>query len=326
MNQRIIFANTFDSVRHIWITNQSALISRPTLHTFHTVVSSSQGFTIGTSPWDESCKQRRKAAATALNRPAVQSYMPIIDLESNVSIKELLEDSGNGTKDVDPIAYFQRFALNTSLTLNYGSRIDGKIDDYLLQEICDVERAVSNFRSTSNNWQDYIPLLRLFPSKTNDGAVEYRERRDKYLTFLLAKLKQQIAEGTDKPCITRNILKDPEAKLNESKSTLIFEKSRADVDIRRNKIYMSDHGLRWSRYRPRKPHHGNRLPLLSTRSRNSKAGLRRDHESLPRWRCLGTMPRRRESPIRHSFRARGPQILHRHPYLLAKNQYQRHQV
>jgi phenylacetate 2-hydroxylase len=215
--QRIIFANTFDSVKQLWITNQSALISRPTLHTFHTVVSSSQGFTIGTSPWDESCKQRRKAAATALNRPAVQSYMPIVDLESNASIKELLEDSCNGTKDVDPIAYFQRFALNTSLTLNYGSRIDGKIDSELLQEICEVERAISNFRSTSNNWQDYIPLMRLLPvGKASDKANEYRERRDKYLTFLLTKLKKQIKEGSDKPCITGNILKDPEAKLNES--------------------------------------------------------------------------------------------------------------
>ena len=213
--QRIVFANSFDSVRHIWITNQSALISRPTLHTFHTVVSSSQGFTIGTSPWDESCKQRRKAAATALNRPAVQSYMPIIDLESNVSIKELLEDSGNGKKDIDPIAYFQRFALNTSLTLNYGTRIDGTVDNALLKEICDVERAISNFRSTSNNWQDYIPLLRLLPH-SNDKAVEWRERRDKYLTFLLNGLKKQIEEGSDKPCITGNILKDPEAKLNES--------------------------------------------------------------------------------------------------------------
>ncbi|KAG9235493.1 cytochrome P450 phenylacetate 2-hydroxylase-like protein [Amylocarpus encephaloides] len=216
-NKRIIFANTFDSVKHLWITNQSALISRPTLHTFHTVVSSSQGFTIGTSPWDESCKQRRKAAASALNKPAVQSYMPIIDLESYVSINELLEDSGNGKKDIDPIAYFQRFALNTSLTLNYGSRIDGRIDDQLLQEICDVERAISNFRSTSNNWQDYIPLMRLLPfAKASDKAVEYRDRRDKYLTLLLSKLKKQIAEGSDKPCITGNILKDPEAKLNES--------------------------------------------------------------------------------------------------------------
>jgi len=184
------------------------------LHTFHTVLSSSQGFTIGTSPWDESCKRRRKAAATALNRPAVQSYMPIIDLESNVSIKELLKDSCNGEKDIDPNPYFQRFALNTSLTLNYGIRIDGSIDNELLKEIVHVERAVSNLRSTSNNWQDYIPLMRLWPSR-NHEAGQYRARRDKYMDLLLEKLKEKIEKGQDKPCITGNVLKDPEAKLNE---------------------------------------------------------------------------------------------------------------
>ncbi|KAH7054639.1 cytochrome P450 phenylacetate 2-hydroxylase [Macrophomina phaseolina] len=215
-NRRIIFANTFDSVRQLWINNQSALISRPTLHTFHTVVSSSQGFTIGTSPWDESCKQRRKAAATALNRPAVQTYMPIIDLESYVSIKEMLEDSDYGAKDVDPTPYFQRFALNTSLTLNYGIRITGNIEDEFLKEIVHVEREISNFRSTSNNWQDYIPLMRILPNKTNRGAEEYRKRRDVYMTKLLDMLKENIKNGTDKPCITGNILKDPEAKLNEA--------------------------------------------------------------------------------------------------------------
>ncbi|KAF2740022.1 phenylacetate hydroxylase [Polyplosphaeria fusca] len=214
-NKRIVFVNTFDSVRHIWITNQSALISRPKLHTFHKVVSSSQGFTIGTSPWDESCKQRRKAAATALNRPAVQSYMPLIDLESNVSIKELLHDSKGGEIDLDPRAYWQRYALNTSLVLCYGYRIDGNKDDRLLKEITDVERGVSNFRSTSNNWQDYVPLLRMLPSQSNE-AVKMRERRDVYMDKLLGILKEKLANGTDKACIVGNILKDPEAILNEA--------------------------------------------------------------------------------------------------------------
>lgn len=212
--QRIIFANSFDSVRQLWIKDQSALVSRPTFHTFHSVVSSSQGFTIGTSPWDESCKRRRKAAATALNRPAVQSYMPIIDLESTMSIKEILRDSAGGTKEVNPAAYFQRFALNTSLTLNYGFRISGNINDELLREIVDVERGVSNFRSTSNNWQDYIPLMRILP-KSNHEANDFRVRRDKYLTYLLSILKDRMEKGTDKPCITGNILKDPEAKVND---------------------------------------------------------------------------------------------------------------
>lgn len=179
-------------------------------------MSSSQGFTIGTSPWDESCKRRRKAAATALNRPAVQSYMPIIDLESTTSIRELLKDSQNGTADVNPTAYFQRFALNTSLTLNYGFRIEGNVDDELLREIVVVERGVSNFRSTSNNWQDYVPLLRIF-AKTNNEAEEFRSRRDRYMSYLLDMLKERIANGKDKPCITGNILKDPEAKLNDGR-------------------------------------------------------------------------------------------------------------
>jgi len=223
-NRRIVFANTFDSVRELWITNQSALISRPKLHTFHSVVSSSEGFTIGTSPWDESCKARRKAAATALNRPAVQSYMPIIDYESTKSIKEMLVNSDGGKTDIDPAPYFARFALSTSLTLNYGERIDGNIDDELLQEITHVEREISNFRSTAN-WADYVPLLRLKPGGTKK-PLDYKKRRAVYMYKLIDMLKKRIAEGTDTPCITGNVLKDPEAKLNAGKYQHIVE----DID------------------------------------------------------------------------------------------------
>lgn len=215
-DQRVIFVNSYESVRYFWVTHQSSLISRPTFHTFHSVISSSQGFTIGTSPWDASCKNRRKAAATALNRPSVQSYMPILDFESMASIRELLDDSRSGTVDIDPNAYFTRYALNTSLTLNYGSRIEGTVDNELLEEISYVERAISKFRSTSNNWQDYVPMLRLFAGG-NTKAEDLRLRRDNYLSDLLNNLKREIANGTDKPCITGNILKDPEAVLNQGR-------------------------------------------------------------------------------------------------------------
>jgi phenylacetate 2-hydroxylase len=142
--------------------------------------------------------------------------MPIIDLESTASIAEILRDSEYGTKDVDPIAYFQRYALNTSLTLNYGYRTEGNVDDELLKEITVVEREVSNFRSTSNNWEDYVPLLRLWP-RTKASPAEFSKRRSTYMKTLLDMLKERIKNGTDKPCITGNILKDPEAKLNPRK-------------------------------------------------------------------------------------------------------------
>lgn len=246
--QRVVYVNSYDSVRHIWITHQSSLISRPMFHTFHSVVSSSQGFTIGTSPWDSSCKARRKAAGTALNRPAVQSYMPILDLESTASIKELLTDCMGGTNDIDPSPYFARFALNTSLTLNYGYRISGDVNSELLKEITLVEREISNFRSTSNNWQDYVPLLRLW-NKQNTAAEEFRLRRDKYLTDLLNGLKERIANGTDKPCITGNILKDPEAKLNDgayNHPSLLFGTYKTDRLPSRNEVHLPDYGVCWS--------------------------------------------------------------------------------
>jgi phenylacetate 2-hydroxylase len=213
-NKRIVVANSYDSIKELWTKNQSLLISRPTLHTFHNVVSSSQGFTIGTTPWNDSCKRRRKTAATALNKPSVQSSISIIDLESYSAIDEILKESEDGRADINVISHLRRLALNTSLMFNYGTRISSS-SDKLFKEIVEVERAIARFRSTSNNWQDYVPLLRLFPAKSND-ANSYRLRRDRYLQNFLDGLKQDIANGTDRPCIMGNILKDPATTLNEA--------------------------------------------------------------------------------------------------------------
>lgn len=226
------------------------------LHTFHSVLSGSEAFTIGSSPWDESCKRRRKAAATAVNRPSVASYVAFIDLESLVSIKELASQIGGNKSQVDlnPYALFQRLALNLSLTLGYGFRIDGNSEDSLLREIVTVERGISTLRSTSNNWQDFIPMLRMLP-KGNDRAADLRERRDKYLEFLLKRLKDHIVKGTDKPCITGNILKDPEYELTHSKiepSTKIKFPNIHDSNqvLSGNQVDLSDHDSWRPRYDP----------------------------------------------------------------------------
>ena len=75
-----------------------------------------------------------------------------------------------------------------------------------------------NWLISDVNRQDYVPLLRIFPSQSKE-AVSFRERRDVYMDRLLKELKDRIAKGTDKPCITGNIIKDPEAKLSEGKSS-----------------------------------------------------------------------------------------------------------
>jgi phenylacetate 2-hydroxylase len=77
--------------------------------------------------------------------------MPFVDLESCLAVKDLWKDSHDGTIELDPRKYFHRFALNTSLTLNYGIRIDGGIDQEMLREgkleplpvfLCDTDKSL----------------------------------------------------------------------------------------------------------------------------------------------------------------------------------------
>lgn len=191
------------------------MISRPRFWTFHGVVSKTQGvFTLGTSPWNDSVKRARKAAATALNRQATQTYLPFIDLESTNSIAELVE---NVKKDanIDPNGYFQRFSINISLTLCYGIRLEGSIHNPMLQEVVNVERALADIRGIAHCWQDYVPIMRLWPSYRKN-AIMYRERRDSYILHFYEELMKRIEAGTDHACIAGNVIKDPEAKLGES--------------------------------------------------------------------------------------------------------------
>lgn len=85
--------------------NQNSVIDRPALYTFHGVISSIQAFTVGSSPWDESCKEKRKAAVTALERATLRSYQPMFDLESYCILRDLKKDSYNGEIRLDVRPY-----------------------------------------------------------------------------------------------------------------------------------------------------------------------------------------------------------------------------
>ncbi|KIX94347.1 uncharacterized protein Z520_10057 [Fonsecaea multimorphosa CBS 102226] len=236
-NRRFIYVNTFEAVKDLWVGHHQALISRPTTWTFHSVVSTSQGPTLATSPWNESTKRVRKAASTAINRKSVQTYLPSIDLECTIGIKEILDASKSG--DVDPIGYFQRFSLNMSLRVNYGFRLKGAVNDEKIREVVDVERELGTLRGVAHCWQDYIPIMRLWPSYRKH-ASSLRQRRDDYLLEFYEELVRRIAEGTDVPSITGSVIKDPEAKLSENElKTVSLTMVAAGLDTLPSNINMT---------------------------------------------------------------------------------------
>lgn len=207
-----VVVNSYDAAKFFWVDSMTSNCSRPALYTFNKVVSASQGLTIGTTPWSDTYKRKKRSTAKALNKPAVKSYLSIIDFESAVCIKGIYDEvrkSETGCIAVE--SHFNTFSINTSLTLGYGTRIDD-LDDVSLGEIMTVEKSVGNFRSTlACNYPDYIPFLRHFPSflsKKLSFAIDIRRRRDNYMDSLLRNLQKQLRNNTALPCIIGNILKD----------------------------------------------------------------------------------------------------------------------
>ncbi|KAE8147087.1 cytochrome P450 [Aspergillus avenaceus] len=220
-NIPVIVVNSAASAKTLFSQNAQALSSRPEFYTFHKIVSNTAGTTIGTSPYSESLKRRRKGAASALNRPSVDSYVSHLDVESKAFVAELFKYGNSGETPVDPMAMIQRLSLSLALTLNWGIRVASQKEN-LFDEITHVEEEISKFRSTTGNLQDYIPFLRLNPfSIKSKKAREMRDRRDKYLNLLNQDLDYRMEKGIHKSCIQANVTIDREAKLDSEELTSI---------------------------------------------------------------------------------------------------------
>ncbi|KAK1701023.1 cytochrome P450 [Colletotrichum godetiae] len=220
-NLPVLVVNTAAAAKVMFGNNSQATASRPELYTFHKIVANTAGTTIGTSPYNESLKRRRKGAASALNRPSIETYIPHLDLETRDFLKDALNYGKAGKVTVDPLPLVQRLSLSLAVTLNWGMRFPSH-DDGLFKEITTVEGEISRTRSVTDNMQDYIPLLRYNPfSAGKRHAVEMRIRRDKYLSKLNGDLEEKIRTGTHEPCIQANVMLDEEAKLNKVELTSI---------------------------------------------------------------------------------------------------------
>ncbi|KAK6207318.1 hypothetical protein LQW54_007276 [Pestalotiopsis sp. IQ-011] len=179
-NIPVVVVNTAATAKAIFGQNSQALASRPEFYTFlvwpidsstRKLVSDTSGTTIGSSPYSESLKRRRKGAASALNRPSVATYVQHLDVESKDFISELYTYGKAGNEPVYPMPMIQRLSLSLALTLNWGTRMGSQKED-LFHEITHVEEEISRFRSTTGNLQDYIPLLRILPFNTHSAKAK----------------------------------------------------------------------------------------------------------------------------------------------------------
>lgn len=202
-NKRIIVVNSFQAVADIW--RQSAVNSRPFQYTFHNIVSSTKGFTIGTTPWGESYKRRKQVISQALNNQNLKGLVRLLDAEVTYTIKQIIkrnkdynyQPSTNPTvthKDISLLRYFQYFTLRTSILITYGFKLKCYKED---QDLCDRiiyhENKIIKFRSPIANLDDYFPILRTLKRLYNwrqASSIASRIARDEYMQILYDRFNQ----------------------------------------------------------------------------------------------------------------------------------------
>ncbi|KZL84133.1 3-hydroxyphenylacetate 6 hydroxylase protein [Colletotrichum incanum] len=247
-NTTAVVVNSAAAARALFITQREATNGRPIFYVLHKKVQRGGPVTsIGTSPWDESCKRRRKVAATALNKTSVESYLPILNLESRAFLRDILSICQNGKVPVNVLDPARKFALNLSLTLSYGTRVEDVKDlhsDLLLSEIIYIEEQIAAFRDVSANYSNYIPVLRplntladILGFQTGTRMADVGKRRHAYHAALQENLRREIALGIDRPCIQGNVLKDPESKgLSEGELLSVSLSMMAGADTMKRSI------------------------------------------------------------------------------------------
>lgn len=211
-NRPVVVFDSMRAARDVFIGLGGSLIDKPKLYTFHSVLSSVAS-SIGTTSWNESTKRRRKTAASAMNRPAVASYLPFIDELTSALISDLWEQGHGGQVAFDPRHSISKTVTDLTMTVNYGARLPP--DPALLDEIIDVEDGLSRIKSPLGSAQDFIPILRILPFNNQSArAREINRRRLVYLNRFSREMESRVAKADETPCIQGNCLRDPDVKLD----------------------------------------------------------------------------------------------------------------
>lgn len=209
----VVIVNSMQAARDIFIGQGHSTVDRPRFYTFHSVLSSVAS-SIGTNSWNDNTKRRRKVAASAMNRPATQSYLPFIQDLTESLVAELLSKGQSGSRPFDPRETITHAMVDLTMTIHYGARLPA--EPGLLEEIVDVEDGLSRIKSPLGSLQDYIPIMRYVPFANNSSvARDINRRRLIFLNRFDRELKERITSGKETASIASNCLKDPEARLDD---------------------------------------------------------------------------------------------------------------
>ncbi|PVH15613.1 uncharacterized protein CXQ87_003459 [Candidozyma duobushaemuli] len=224
----VLVVNSHRHASELWIRHSSATGSRPVFHTFHNVVSATQGFTVGSTPAGASCQRKKKCIGKQLSPQTVGSDWAarIVNRQSAKTVQHLLRKSmarfGCRTPydDWSLLRHAQYFVLGCALEYTYGIRLEAYgIHHDLANAVVETENKIIRLRSPLANYQDYLPGVRnfAFSTKAEMAAKSRDQYMDEFFRVFQRNLQKNHPEAVS--CLLGRVFTQPgRLSLAETKS------------------------------------------------------------------------------------------------------------
>ncbi|KAF2098444.1 cytochrome P450 [Rhizodiscina lignyota] len=204
-NRRVVIANSFDSVKELFVTNAAATSARPRQYIFEKYV----GYDMGSHSLDEHFKAQRTAAIKSVQPRQWTSFYSSLNREGDRLIANLAEQGDYGKRSIFPLKMMQIVAMNLAWRITFDKSFDDANDPWL-REYIDNACLITKVRGASNTYSDFVPILRLHPKYRRMG-VQGRmasQKRSKMLDEVVQGLKLRLSNGEEPNCIAASIMKE----------------------------------------------------------------------------------------------------------------------
>ncbi|KAG6829804.1 hypothetical protein H0H87_010108 [Tephrocybe sp. NHM501043] len=194
--------------------------SRPMLHTLKKLLGGSKkAITLGTSPYDNLLKGKRRLAIASVSPAVSRTYDPVIERAAQYFVRSLDRASQSGGP-VDPFPLFVDGAAVLNLTVICGASVEDA--STLLRDSPYPMKRLGQIRNINGHLRDFLPFLRLFPDgRTFREAAIVAKYRSGRLTALLDRIRLLHHEGSADPCAVVSILKESREDIPEDSLTSV---------------------------------------------------------------------------------------------------------
>ncbi|RDB27732.1 3-hydroxyphenylacetate 6-hydroxylase [Hypsizygus marmoreus] len=195
--------------------------SRPMPHTLGKLLglASKKAVTLGTSPYDDLLKGKRRLSIASVSPAATKTYENIIERAAQYFVRGLNNANKQGGP-IDAVPIFFDAAAVLAITVLCGASVEEA--SVLLNDIPYPMKRLGQIRNINGHYRDFFPILRVLPpSKLFREAVEVAKYRNGKLTFLLNRCKREYEEGTAQPCAAVSVLRENKQNLSDESLTSV---------------------------------------------------------------------------------------------------------